>query len=97
MQLETQEKTQELKNGFVNNYDYFKHSVKFGKITDKDVEDLITEIQYRTPNETADTKEASNQNFSRLDTDESASRIKLFTARKGRRGGKRKKKTRKKK
>ena len=90
-------KTQELKNGFVNNYDYFKHSVKFGKITDKDVEDLITEIQYRTPNETADTKEASNQNFSRLDTDESASRIKLFTARKGRRGGKRKKKTRKKK
>jgi len=87
--------TQQLKNGIIHNYDYFKHSVKIGKMTDKDIEDLITEIQYRTPKEKNETKEPG-ENFSRLDTNESGTRIKLFTARNGR-GGKRKKerKTRK--
>ncbi len=87
-------KTQQIKGGLVHNYDYFKHSVKIGKMTDKDVEDLITEIQYRTPKEEFGTNESS-ESFSRLDVDEGASRIKLFTARKGRGGKRRKRKTRK--
>lgn len=87
-------KTQNIKRGLVNNYDYFKHSVNFGRITDKDIEDLITEIQNRTPKEKFETKEPS-ENFSRLDSSETGTRLKLFTASKGR-GGKRRRKTRKK-
>lgn len=87
-------KKQQLKKGTVHNYDYFKHSVKIGKMTDNDVQDLITEIQYRTPVENFKKKNINTIN-SRLDSSESGTRLKLFTL-KNRKGGKRKRrKTRK--
>jgi len=86
---------QQINSGTVNNYKYFTHATKFGRMKNRDVDTLIKDITNATP--LTDAQKRENQEIF-LNTNEMGSRIRLLLAKTRKNGGRKKKnKTRKKK
>ena len=86
---------QQINSGTVNNYKYFTHATKFGRMKNRDVDMLIKDITNATP--LTDAQKRENQEIF-LNTNEMGSRIRLLLAKTRKNGGRKKKnKTRKKK